>query len=126
MKEATRAPFYASIYHGLASEARKLGYCLAIHGTVTADLDVIAIPWVEDAVAADTLKDALMKHIGACGYEELLRRDGLSDDHARQIASRSEYAKADHEKKPHGRLAWNLYMAGGARVDLSVMPRISP
>jgi hypothetical protein len=26
------------------------------------------------------------------------------------------------EVKPHGRLAWNLYLDHGAKVDLSVMP----
>ena len=45
MKPATRAPFYASIYHGLAEVARKHGYALAIHGTVTSDLDLIAVPY---------------------------------------------------------------------------------
>lgn len=45
MKPPTRAPFFACIYHGLCDVARARGYALAIHGTVTSDLDLIAVPW---------------------------------------------------------------------------------
>ncbi|MCR6656626.1 MAG: hypothetical protein NVV63_12630 [Opitutus sp.] len=30
---------------------------------------------------------------------------------------------ANKESKPHGRIAWNLYLGNGCKVDLSVMPR---
>ena len=75
MKPANRAPFFACIYHGLCDIARKHGYALAIHGTVTTDLDLIAIPWTDEAVESKILKNALMDHIDACGYADLLRRD---------------------------------------------------
>lgn len=122
MKPPTRAPFYAAMYHGLCETARKHGYALAIHGTVTSDLDLVAIPWTAEAVSAEAVKDALMAHINACDYEGSLVRFGLTPEQARQIAERS---KADKEEKPHGRLAWNLYLDNGCKVDLSVMPRIS-
>lgn len=112
MKEPTRAPVFACLYPGLCDVARARGYALAIHGTVTSDLDLIACPWTEAAVSAEELKDALMKHIGACGYSDMLKRD-------------SGITVEDIEKpaKPHGRLAWNLYLYAGTKVDLSVMPR---
>ena len=49
MKAPTRAPFYAAMYHGLCDVARAHGYALAIHGTVTSDLDIIACPWTWEA-----------------------------------------------------------------------------
>lgn len=125
MREPNRAPAFACIYHGLCDVARSHGYALAIHGTVTTDLDLIAIPWVEEAVSAEELKDALMHHVGACGYGDLLRRQGHSEEHVQQILERKENRDLDEaENKPHGRRAWNLYMDAGAKVDLSVMPRV--
>lgn len=120
MKPATRAPFFACMYHGLAEVARKHGYALTIHGTVTTDLDLVAIPWVDEAVDAVTLKDALMNHVGACGFADHLRKD-LPEEQVAPIVARM--GEAADTKKPHGRRAWNLYMDFGCKVDLSVMPR---
>lgn len=102
MREPSRAPAYAAIYHGLAAIAREHGYALAIHGTLARDLDLIAVPWVTDADDAQTLVEALRKHCHACL--------SCGDDTGEGAA------------KPHGRIAWNLYMLGGFQVDLSVMP----
>lgn len=126
MKPATRAPFFACLYHGMCDVARARGYALAIHGTVTTDLDLIAIPWTDAAVPAEELKDALMDHIGACGYGDLLRREShLEEKHVQQILARKDPGTEDGGTfKPHGRLAWNLYLEAGAKVDLSVMPRL--
>ena len=125
MKPPTRAPFYACLYPGLCDVARKHGYALAIHGTVTADLDLIACPWTDEAVPAEQLKNALMEHIAACGYEDLLRRDcpSLTDEQIKQIIERDGPGSRCPVHKPHGRIAWNLYLYAGSKVDLSIMPR---
>ena len=107
------------MYHALCTTAREHGYALAIHGTVTSDLDLVAIPWTEEADPAEVVKDALMAHINACDYEQSLVRFGLSPEQARESAAKVSY---DKEVKPHGRIAWNLYLGNGCRVDLSVMP----
>jgi len=106
MKAASRAPAYAIIYHGLAEIARRHGYALAIHGSLQTDLDLIAVPWVEDATSAEVVIDALRTHCQAC-----------LDLNGKVPVT---------EVKPHGRLAWNLYMGGGAKVDVSVLPRVLP
>jgi hypothetical protein len=123
MKPPTRAPFYAAMYHALCTTAREHGYALAIHGTVTSDLDLVAIPWTPEAVPAEVVKDALMAHINACDYEGSLVRFGLTPEQAREIAAKSN---EDKTLKPHGRVAWNLYLENGCKVDLSVMPRHEP
>jgi hypothetical protein len=106
MKDATRAPFYACMYHGLCDTARAHGYALAIHGSVVSDLDLVAIPWTDAAAPAEVVVEALRKHIG----------------HVTTVPAQLKTEGA--EAKPHGRQAWNLYMDHGAKVDLSVMPRI--
>lgn len=125
MKDPTRAPVFACLYPGLCDVARKHGYALAIHGTVTADLDLIACPWTDEAIPAVELKDAMMNHIGACGYADLLRREScLTEEQVLEVAALKEKRNADgSESKTHGRLAWNLYLYEGTKVDLSVMPR---
>ena len=129
MKPPTRAPFYATLYPGLCDIARKHGYALAIHGTVTADLDLIAVPWTPEAVPAEELRDALMRHIGALDFEGLTRRQFPTNDDLVQQIVRNERAKNPERLdatgaaiKPHGRRAWNLYLEHGCKVDLSIMP----
>ena len=103
MKTPTLAPTYACIYPGLAEIAQKHGYALAIHGSLQSDLDLVAIPWTDKAVDAETLINALM--VVAAAYLPKGRPD------------------RDPEQKPHGRLAWSLHLEAGAYIDLSVMPR---
>lgn len=125
MKSANPAPLFACLYPGLCDVARKYGYALAIHGSVVTDLDLIAIPWTNEAISASELKDALMSHVNACGYSDLLRRQGLEERHVQDILARKENRGADDvEIKPHGRMAWNLYLEAGVKIDLSVMPRV--
>ena len=125
MKEANRAPAYVVLYHSLCDVARKYGYALAIHGSVVTDLDLIAIPWVDETCSAEELKDFLMNHIEACGYGDLLRREGFSEETVKQIMETKEHRHLDGVTiKPHGRKAWNIYLGGGAKVDLSIMPKI--
>ena len=106
MKESTRAPAYACIYHGLAQVAREYGYALAIHGSVLTDLDLIAVPWTDDAVDTNKIMEVIKEHCDACG---VFGSDGKESDYP--------------TLKPHGRVAWKLLMTAGGSVDLSVMPR---
>lgn len=108
MKQSTRAPAYACIYHGLAEVARKYGYALAIHGTVLTDLDLIAVPWTDAATDAETVAEAIKIHCGKCG----VNLDEFGKEHM------------EPTQKPHGRLAWKFHMTAGGSVDLSVLPRV--
>lgn len=127
MKPPTRGPVFACLYPGLCDVARKYGYALAIHGTLVNDLDLVAIPWTEDAIGGDQLKDYLMDHVYACDYSDSLRRFGIPEKEVEQHLSQKEYSKLDAaEMKPHGRRAWNLYLDAGLKIDLSVMPRNGP
>ena len=101
MKEATNAPMYATLYPGLCQIARENGYTLAIHGSLQQDLDLIAVPWTDDYCHYVTLAELFLEHLQACLGESF-------DD-------------CNPERKLHGRIAYNLYMDNGAKVDLSIM-----
>ena len=105
MKPATFSPAYVAVYPMLSELARKHGYALAIHGTVTRDFDLIACPWTDEAVDPIALYEAVVEWLQALEY--------VAEDSALR----------EPEQKPHGRLAWCIPTGNGSVVDLSVMPR---
>ena len=117
-KKATPAPImglsaaYCCIYSQLIDIAKQHGYALAVHGSVSRDLDLIAVPWVEDAADGLTLIKAFKDATGCVTTGK--EWDDLVPD-------------CDPAKKPHGRLAYSIHFTEkamyGTYVDISVMPR---
>lgn len=98
-------PDYARIYTIARCLAWSEGYALAMHGSFTRDLDLIAVPWAERA----------------CEPEHLVNR--IVD-----AAGLSNKIPSNPGAKPHGRLAWTLHLPGFGDprwVDLSIMPRLA-
>jgi hypothetical protein len=96
-------PDYARIFTMARVLAWQEGYALAMHGSFTRDLDLIAVPWTEKA----------------CEPEHLVRR--VAD--ATGLGMQSEKG----HKHPHGRLVWTLLLPAFADprfVDFGVMPRM--
>lgn len=78
--------------------ARKCGYALGVHGSQERDLDLIAVPWTDDAVGNHELVEHIAKHLDARIVEI--------------------------EHKPLGRVAVTLQMNGYYKpIDLSITPR---
>jgi len=112
MKQPSIAPAYAFLYPILCEAARAKGYALGMHGTLQRDLDVIAVPWTEDAASTDDLVAAIKQ---AC--------DGFifgAPEDPNDVGA--PYVSPAH--RPHGRLAWSIYITDRVYVDLSVMPRL--
>lgn len=89
--------------------AKDAGYAVTVHGSLNRDIDLVAIPWVENGVRTqDVLVDLIAGAVrGAIG---------------RCIKS------GPPEKKPHGRLGYSLLAWCGettAHLDLSVMPALA-
>ena len=83
--------------------ARQLGYAIGVHGSQLRDLDLVAVPWTDDAVTPLELVKSI-----AYAVPGVLAGKG--------------------EKKPHGRIAWLIYPRyrwgiDAWYIDLSVMPR---
>lgn len=77
--------------------ARAVGYGIGVHGSFERDLDLIAAPWVEDAVSPRELAEHIAKFLPG------------------RIA-------AEFEDAPHGRAGFNIKPDGWFRmIDLSVM-----
>jgi len=108
--DAERAAFpamYAMLYPGLVKVANGLGYALALHGSLSRDMDLLAVPWTEEAPPAEELVAALREKLGRYADYTV---EGINGPH----------------EKPHGRRAWSILLWGHGYIDLSVMPRLSP
>ena len=99
-------PLYATLWPRFVVLAREHGYALGVHGSLDRDMDLIAVPWTETASAPEDLVRALNEWVSP--FVE------------------KEQALSGPEAKPHGRMAWNITLGGGAFVDLSIMPRLRP
>lgn len=111
MKDPSLAPAFAALYPTLCKAAREYGYALAIHGTLQRDMDLIAVPWTDTAMPSDELVEALI---------------GVSDGWIIHRAEGNDLNDGTSPKqKPHGRVAWSIYISEGVYLDLSVMPLLT-
>lgn len=119
MKPVSPAAVYVAIIPLLTEVARKLGWALAVHGSLGRDLDLIAIPRTDEAESAESLILALLAAVGWNGAHldaEATKADG-------EVARKSGHIPTD---KPHGRKAWSILFGNGMYLDVSVMPRKTP
>jgi hypothetical protein len=103
---------FATIFGDLRQIALDHGYSLMIHGSLSRDMDLVAVPWTDEASDACVLAEAIRQRVN--GHE-------------------SEWGKKNDpspRRRPHGRLAWAWYPTeeqaatnSGPYIDLSVMPR---
>lgn len=100
---AERMTFYAALYPKLREVAKTCGYALALHGSLVKDLDLVAVPWIEEAKPPDELLKTLTE--AANGF----------------IPPQSQVIV-----RPHGRRAAVIYLGStGGYIDLSIMPTSS-
>lgn len=114
MKDVSPAATYVSMIPPLTEAAREVGYALAVHGSMGRDLDLVAIPWTDDAVCAEAL---IMRLLSAAGFLRAHlphRQDGIPPDQGNGDVG---------AVKPHGRRAWSIHFDNGLYLDVSVMPR---
>ena len=92
--------------------AKQEGYALAIHGSTTRDLDLIAVPWTKEARSPQALTARIDFNTGW--------RRQRADGTRCEIGERVEPTA-----KEHGRLVWTFMPEGFADprfVDFSVIP----
>lgn len=105
----TTAPAYAWMLPSIVAIARANGYAIGIHGSISRDLDLIAAPWVEEAAHPTMLARAVRDAVGG----SFINPDLMPEAHF-----------PNPGPKPHGRLAFSIYLPGGFYIDLSVMPPV--
>lgn len=110
-----RAAAYVALYPMLVAIAKRHGYALAVHGSVTRDFDLVAIPWIEEASDALTLIKAFKEATKTVTTHEDF--DHIGEDDLRP------------QQKPHGRTAYCLHVTNhgmyGGYLDISVLPKLN-
>lgn len=105
---------YEALIGPLRETARGLGYALAVHGSIARDIDLVAIPWTDEAVDARAL---------ALAIQDTAQR--VHGQAYMDPAETGEYFEHGCPgAKAHGRLVWSFHLGGGPYIDLSVMPRL--
>ncbi len=115
-----KAAAYAWMIPHITSVARECGYAIGLHGSMNRDLDLIAVPWVDDAISADDLIEKIRESVDGYIVPDGTRGgkfDPISNSFVDAIVHNPSY-------KPHGRLAWNIHVSDGFCIDISVMPII--
>jgi hypothetical protein len=97
-----RATFYAVLWHDFRLAAREKGWALALHGSMASDLDIMAMPWTEDARPIDEVISAINDCIGKTVWKETNLKPFIG--------------------KPHGRIVYTICIMGDWYIDISVMP----
>ena len=100
------APWYVMAYTRLDRIAIRHGYALALHGSMTRDLDLIAVPWTEDADPPEKLLKAIRLFITKGASDKILYKMPLP------------------QARPHGRMGYAFPIGhDGHYLDISIMPR---
>lgn len=99
----------------LIESARKCGYALTLHGSLTRDIDLVAITWVQNASSVELLVETIVTISRALN-------NGVAFMVEEPNASPFDFVQRNPEPKAHGRLAFAIHLGGGPYIDLSVMP----
>jgi hypothetical protein len=103
---------YEYLINPLREVAKEHGYALTVHGTLARDIDLVAIPWIEEAKQAHELAEAIMRKIA-----EMKRMV-----YFHPIETTDYFLAGCPAYKPHNRLVWCFHLGDGVYVDLSVIP----
>lgn len=95
--------FYATIWESIRKIVYEHGWGAGLHGSLSRDMDIIAIPWSEDAINADTLIDIIIEK---CFENNILAKYG------KQVIRNS---------KPHGRICYAIPITEELYLDISIM-----
>jgi hypothetical protein len=103
------AASYALLYPHFCEAVRPLGYALTLHGSMNTDMDLVAVPWVDNAAEPEDVVKAIRDRISGFG--------GWDSDPGKLM--------------PHGRRGWLIWFkdielpfGGRCHIDLSIIPKI--
>ena len=97
-----RAVFYACMWNDFRQAALDCGWALALHGSLANDMDIMAMPWVEDAKPVEEM----IKAIEAC---LTIPKEGHHHE------TKPFYGK------PHGRVVYTIHIFADFYIDISII-----
>lgn len=114
------APYYAVLFTKLDKIVARFGWAIALHGTMIRDLDLVLIPWTEDADHEDKVIDAIRIFVDG-QHVTKVRKKNLEEMNSSQKDGLEHFAIT---QKPHGRRAISIHIGvSNYYLDISIMPR---
>lgn len=110
--------WYRRLIGPLRAKAKDLGYAIGVHGSISRDIDLVAVPWSEGASTARELAEGLQAVAAEIAGEAV-------DINARDADNPDHFHNGMPGFKPHGRLTWSFHLPNGPYIDLSVMPPLT-
>lgn len=95
-----RAAFYASMWNDFRQAAMDCGWALGLHGSLASDMDIMAMPWTENATSADEMVERLIDCFGF---------------------SRPAYYEVDKTSKPNNRVVYTIPIFADFYIDLNII-----
>jgi len=96
-----RAAFYASIWPDIMKAAHECGWALGLHGSLASDMDIMAMPWTEDATPVETMIQALSDCFVGSPWKE--------------------YHTVPHRGKPNSRVVYTMSIWSDWYLDINVI-----
>ena len=101
LSEYGKATFYAAIWEDLRNAALDCGWALGLHGSLANDMDIMAMPWVEDAKPVEEMIDAIINCFTDNPFNDI---------------SRKPYCN-----KPNGRVVYTIHIWKDWYLDINVI-----
>lgn len=115
-------PYYTILFVKLDKIVNRFGWAISLHGTMIRDLDLVLIPWTEDADHEDKVIDAIRLFVDGL-YITKAKKKNMKEMNASSKDGLAHFAVTE---KPHGRRAISMYIGvSGYYLDISIMPRQS-
>lgn len=99
---------YAQLLPKIREVGKKLGYAIAVHGSMYRDLDLLAVPWIETAAPIRDLVAMIAEEVQGYVIGEVKNYGSIE-----QIDNPT--------MQPHGRRSWNICWGGDVMIDLSIV-----
>lgn len=96
-----RTAFYACMYEDIRQCAMDCGWAVSLHGSLASDMDIMAMPWVENAVSFKEMIDRVSK---------LFKDNDMS----------SQYV-ITYNEKPHNRVVATIPIWSDFYLDISTV-----
>ena len=102
-----RAAFYACMWDDFRQAAMDCGWALGLHGSLNSDMDIMAMPWIENAMTADEM----ISHIISTCFGESV------------WAKEPHFKKSQPGDKPNGRIAYTIPIFADFYLDINVIEK---
>ncbi|MNX23719.1 hypothetical protein D3C86_537240 [compost metagenome] len=96
-----RAVFYACMWEDFRKAALDCGWALGLHGSLNSDMDIMAMPWIENCSSIDVMIESLERCLTKPD-EQIFRTEKSTD-------------------KPNNRVVYTIHIFADFYLDINII-----